>query len=422
MRSCSSSDNQDDRWMGNLRSHKAGVVVLAALACLVIIFETSRSLKSSFVPQESLKNAASPARNPLGVDAADRMHLLVDKMRLEIAKESFRMMLTDTRESVLADITPMITLLKTALTTFGIRKVHEEILLMEPFAATLKVAAAALGINGFRTQILRPGLEEENFEKLVLEIGNSHPTIKYYGIPNARPEYEKRGLVCHGHLWWLWHYAGNAAADLLLHGEKRILLDYSENTFVTTPLEYLEEFRRLQRSEYPDISYFHVQHGFVTHYLEEKRPGLESYPVDILNEFCQELVWNDEYIEDAKNDMGRECRHSFGHAIFYNLAIQENPGLNISLTNALRPASNFDLSEETICKKEKICLGAPNKRTFQECQGGFAHSWHLYFLNNSTKKDFDKSNKQPKEKSCRGREDYKALKKELWKGMDSLPY
>jgi hypothetical protein len=63
----------------------------------------------------------------------------------------------------------------------------------------------------------------------------------------------------------------------------------------------------------------------------------------MLLEFCRELVWKDEFIPDQWNDVARERRHSFGHALYYSLAIEHYPEYKIALTNTLRVASNVTL-------------------------------------------------------------------------------
>lgn len=255
-------------------------------------------------------------------------------------------------------------------------------------------AARALGIKGFRTQQKR---------------GDDQPTFPYSGVPNDR-KFVRNSSLCHGHLWWLRHILGTVVADqLLVKGS--LPLDVEENTTITSPWEYLEEMRRLARSDYPDPLHFHSQHGFAWEWLARKRPNIDSFPLDMLNEFCGDLVWKDEWVEDQKNDIGRECRHSFGHALYYNLAAQElGANYNITAKNTLRVASNFYLSEESICKVEEICLGSPNKGTLGQCRGGFRHSFWLYsegdFSENITKYMAEAT------KRCEQRPSYKKLKAE----------
>ena len=340
-------------------------VLVAFLSCLLIIEISIRrdlwhGLNTCCVSMKDNKVE--------GIASDGQMHLTIDRLRLEIAKESFRMMMEDTQEKAnqtfVVDIFPMVDLMKEAINTVGIRGVHEEMLVTQHFAAALTEAAKFFKIKNFRTEQLRPPTGE--------------PYIKYYGIPNDH-DYDGRSAMCHGHLWWLWHFIGSVVADQMIR-EGRVPLDVADKTIVTTPSEYLEELRRLQRSDYPDPLHFHAQHAFVWQYLTWKRPNLEKYPLDLLNEFCGALVWQDEPIKDQNNDVARECRHSFGHALFYYLAVSEvGAEYNISVTNTFRPASRFLLKEETVCNLEKLCLEAPNRRVYGECLGGFRHSYALYF-------------------------------------------
>lgn len=339
------------------------------------------------------------------LSSADILVLQTVRMRREIAKESFRMMMSDTEEtssSPTVDISPMIALMKEAITTLGIRKVHEDLLTIESFGGALLEAAKELGIRGFRTVSGRPS-------------DDGQPFIHYTGIPNNRNYVGMTGS-CHGHLWWLWHYMGSVVADLLLNAEQQIFLDVNQESILMSPLEYLEELRRLQRSDYPDPGQFHAQHGFVWHYLALKQPNLGWYPIELLNEFCRDLVWKDEFVKDQNNDIARECRHSFGHAFYYILAKAEHPELNISLTNTLRPASNFTLSDDIICKVERICISAPNIRTRNECRGGFRHSYKLY----SAYTEGMEEALVERHAKCRQTNEYKLWMKELW-GARNIP-
>jgi hypothetical protein len=295
-----------------------------------------------------------------------KSHPSIHRLRLEIAKESFRMMQSDTKEaardSATVDISPMIELMKQAVMQHGIRNVHEELLILEPFSSALLEAAKDLQIKGFRTEILRP-------------VG-SQPTIQYHKVPNNR----NFTGTCHGHLWWLYHFMGSVVSDLLLQDGRVLLVrdrTESDGVYVTTPFEYLQELRRMQRSDYPDPSHFHAQHGFVWHHLKKTQTKIDTYPVDKLFEFCQELVWKDEFVPDQFNDIARECRHSFGHALYFFIVSEEHPEYNLTLTNTLRVATKVTLSTEAYCKLERLCLSAPNKRSFHECYGGFHHRYAM---------------------------------------------
>ena len=58
-------------------------------------------------------------------------------------------------------------------------------------------------------------------------------------------------------------------------------------------------------------------------------------------------------------------------------SVGEVDGLHVSARHQLRPVSGFLLSDASVCKAYKICNGAPNKLSYQECRGGFRHSYKI---------------------------------------------
>ena len=79
----------------------------------------------------------------------------------------------------------------------------------------------------------------------------------------------------------------------------------------------------MQRIPDPDILPFHSQHGFDWHFVARTIPGLETYPTDLAEAFCGDLLERDEYVEAVEKDMCNECRHGLGHAVYYVLAARE---------------------------------------------------------------------------------------------------
>ncbi|KAG7361993.1 hypothetical protein IV203_025659 [Nitzschia inconspicua] len=366
------------------------------VSCLIIQLTIRNGQLIHLYGNDNLCGANRPPE--VVVSRKDHLHLEVERLRFQIAKESFRMMMEDTEEaaskSFVADISPMVEIMIEALQTVGVRQVHEKVLTTQEFAVSLTDAAKDLGIKGFRTH-----QKQED----------DQPMITYFNVPSNRKFARKKSL-CHGHLWWLRHIVGSVVADqLLVKGS--LPLDVLENTTISNPREYLEEMRRLARSDYPDPLHFHSQHGFAWEWLARKRPQIDSYPLDMLNEFCGDLVWKDEWVEDQHNDIGRECRHSFGHALYYVLAAQElGENYNITARNTFRVASNFYLSEDSICKLEELCLGSPNKGTLVECRGGFWHSFRLYSVGDFNQNITDYMAKATER--CQSRPSYQKLKAE----------
>ena len=122
---------------------------------------------------------------------------------------------------------------------------------------------------------------------------------------------------------------------------------------------------------------------------------MDKYPLDLAEAFCGDLLESDEYVKHVNNDIGRECRHGFGHAVYYVLARRQLGHQPVNLQ--FRTASGFTLSDENICMAYKICDKAPtNEKTKHECRGGFRHSSYLVELGDKTKEWVDEAERARK--------------------------
>lgn len=288
----------------------------------------------------------------------------VSSLRLELAFLSIEMMRNDTiqaaNESKIVDISPLCELIEKGLDAFGIRGVYIDLFDSLEFLIALRSAAKAKGLHHFLTSFEIPKGQQ--------------PSFKYRGVPNDR---EFFNITSVGEIWWLRHFTGAITADKLIR-DGSLLLD-SSGERIYNASAYMKEIQRIQRLDYGDIMPFHAEHGFVWHYVARTIPSLSTYPIDLLVDFCGDLIWKDEYIEDVSNDIGRECRHGFGHAVFYVLAIREMGGFgNFSVQSQFRPKSGIALSEKSICEAYEICAEAPNLKTKKACKGGFRHSSNLF--------------------------------------------
>jgi len=108
------------------------------------------------------------------------------------------------------------------------------------------------------------------------------------------------------------------------------------------------------------------------------RPGLkDGYPMDLLREWCVDYVDAGIWSYNLDTDLGRECRHAFGHGIFYAVAKASLDKEHQSARVQFRPHM-YDTSKELQDKMFKICNDAPlNKLTMTECRGGIQHSIDL---------------------------------------------
>ncbi|NJK78138.1 MAG: hypothetical protein HC944_04970 [Nanoarchaeota archaeon] len=153
----------------------------ALLTCCVIVQLTLRNgeLLHSYGPNNGIACDSLPSYRPFDeagtLSVQDRLHLEVDRLRFEIAKESLRMMMEDTEEAAkrshTADISAMVELMVEALHSVGVRQVHDKMLTTQEFAVALTDAAKSLGIKGFRTEQKK---------------GDDQPMISYLNVPSDR--------------------------------------------------------------------------------------------------------------------------------------------------------------------------------------------------------------------------------------------
>ena len=251
---------------------------------------------------------------PEGIKATKRVHLhsSIDVARLDIAAASIDMMVEDTVEaaeqSQFIDISPFYDLVDDALDRFGIRGVYMNLFESHKFVEALAEVAKTRKMRKFDVSVSR-------------DDGSAQPIMEYSGIPNDRKFYHVK-TICSGCKWWLDHYVGAITADKLLQ-EGSLLLDEVTMDRVYDAPSFMKEIQRIERLDDSDIMVFHAQHGFTWQYLARKKPLLDSYPLEEAEAFCGDLLYTREYINHVSNDMARECRHGFGHGVFYVLARQQ---------------------------------------------------------------------------------------------------
>ena len=288
-------------------------------------------------------------------------------LRHAIANLSIDMMLefyeneNNPNRSIFVDITPLVALIETALDTLGVRTVLTSFIEMHSFAGALSQELELRGMSN-------------EFNLQVIDKTNSNG-------PQPFLDYKDRNNNCNGCLWWHWHYVGAVIGDKLLR-DRFLLISKDSNETIIDALSFVKELRNIQRSENPDNIVFHVQHGFLWTYVITTMPDLDEYPIELAHHLCGDLISKDEPVETRtirKNDVGRDCRHSFGHALFYVMAtkdLNETKGIsNLPVTTQFRPDGGFQLRESTICRAYEMCSeGAINQKLYGECVGAFRHS------------------------------------------------
>eukprot|EP00550_Attheya_septentrionalis_P003147 CAMPEP_0198284008 /NCGR_PEP_ID=MMETSP1449-20131203/3561_1 /TAXON_ID=420275 /ORGANISM="Attheya septentrionalis, Strain CCMP2084" /LENGTH=415 /DNA_ID=CAMNT_0043980913 /DNA_START=43 /DNA_END=1290 /DNA_ORIENTATION=- len=297
----------------------------------------------------------------------------LDQLRFEAAAATLEIMKRDTQKaaskSYFVDIGELADVVDKALDTVGFRGVFLELFETYSFTAATMAAAAAMGIKHL-TMVVEH------------EVGQRPESI-YSGIPSDR--WVNETDVCTGCLPGLHHWVGAIAADKFLR-DGSLLLDASTGERLYTARDIIKELQRMMELERPDMVPFHSQHGFIWYYVPYTTPSLlDVFPTDLAFEICGDLLSEEKNatFHDIKMsavagvDIVRECRHGFGHAVYYILAMrQAGRSDEFSARTQLRTRGGFVLKDEYLCQANRICGGAPNRKTAHLCTYGFRHAYY----------------------------------------------
>ena len=128
------------------------------------------------------------------------------------------------------------------------------------------------------------------------------------------------------------------------------------------------------------MSSIDVEHGFMWTYVPAIRPNLTTYPLDLAQDFCGELMTQSEKPKGLGIEIGFKCRHGIGHAAYYVVAKRQEAENNPEWTiqQQLRPKSGFLLSKKSLCEAVRICtIGAPSAAATKDCLDGINHSYRM---------------------------------------------
>lgn len=146
-----------------------------------------------------------------------------------------------------------------------------------------------------------------------------------------------------------------------------LLPDATAQDRLSTPRDVFAELQRTTKEEEPpDMVPFHSQHGFLWTYIPAVITTLfDAFPTDLALEICTDLLW--ERLDNQTMrvipglDLIRECRHGFGHVVFYELS---NRQLGVSrerftARRKFRTHAGFVLTDENTCEAVRICNETP---------------------------------------------------------------
>lgn len=246
-------------------------------------------------------------------------------------------------------------------------------------------------------QIISEGIDTFGIRSMLGEV--FHDIEWYFPTSWYRPKSKKKEEACNWHgigcdyydLWFIWHYVGVVMAEKLLN-EGSLLLDGSTGERLDSAVQVMDEIHRLQTQPFVTRMSFHAEHGFIWHYLVATMPDLDSYPNELAQAFCGK--YNEKhYVPSVKKQIGGECYHGFGHAMWEILAVQQlrdmndnamslSKGIqyNYTTSTAFRAKSGFVLTDASFCKGFKLCEQASEypEAARKHCHGGMTHAAWLY--------------------------------------------
>ena len=310
----------------------------------------------------------------------------VEDFRWEFADLALEIMKQDTNKAAAEDshinISPLVDLVNEALDVLGVYGVYDDLFRQEIFADTLTKVAHSDKHN-------LPDFSAKFWN----EAGREQPRIDYHGIPNDRPLYpiaklDKEAVKAMwglGGWWWLVHWVGATTADKLVREGSLFLYSVHDENHNSGPRQrlydgsaFFKEYRSMMRSPNPDLMPMHAIHGFVWHYVALTRRGIREYPVELLHAFCGEHIDKKEHIKAVHNDAARECRHGFGHAIYYLMALDDMNVSAVDVRRQFRMGVGFELTPESRCLGYKICEQAPGVKAQKDCHHGYGHSRSMF--------------------------------------------
>ena len=321
------------------------IAVLVAIVTRACLFSSSNTTESTFTSKQTTTTPIKMApilQNEGWIGAMEHY-----RQELAILAKNFQKVQDEYTQDTLTDITPIYHYLSTAMDIFGFRAVSNDLF--------------------------------QNIEWYF-------PKDWYRSKHTSSKRCDGHGIGCEAYdLWWLWHYMGAIASEKLLQ-QGHVVLDGVTQQHITTPKQVMDELHRIKKQPFATKVSFHVEHGFIWHYLATTRPNLEEYPVDLAEEFCGEYLQDNHYSASAHKNIRWECFHGFGHGVFMAVAkrqagLSQSNNNSTTMTTVFRPKGGFELTNDNFCKAFEICSGAPsdvNDVPIKACTSGIKHSYWLF--------------------------------------------
>ena len=179
-----------------------------------------------------------------------------------------------------------------------------------------------------------------------------------------------------GGLWWIRHWAGEYLAEQISRHPQVTAADV---------IWWLQIQQKCYGADFATVA---VEHSVIWYTVANE--GLimgEAFPEALTAKWCHRYyAGSGEWVSTVRSDLGRECRHAVGHAVYYWLIMRNRPLRQLqgfaSLNYTLRvlphcPLCNngVPLESEEIELGMRVCQSASNQHLVADCVNGLAHSY-----------------------------------------------
>ena len=141
---------------------------------------------------------------------------------------------------------------------------------------------------------------------------------------------------------------------------------------IATAAELIAEIQAVQRLADADFAAVGAEHAAIWHLVGARGGELTDYPRDQAALWCHGMTEHFVRAGDSAA-MGRECRHAFGHAVFYNVALRPFGAYGREACHQFRPYS-YTLDAASLARATAICDGAQTDALRSDCKDGVSHS------------------------------------------------
>ena len=174
-----------------------------------------------------------------------------------------------------------------------------------------------------------------------------------------------------GSLWWIRHWAGEYLAEQMRK---------SPHIDAAAVIWWTQQQQRCRGADFVSVA---VEHAVIWYVIASERLiSGEVFPTTLVDKWCHRysVGWG-EWLPTVRTDLGRECRHATGHAVYYSIAMRDRPSQQLhgfsSFQHTLRVggAAGLQLDSDEVALGIRICANASHPSLVSDCYNGLFHSY-----------------------------------------------